>query len=65
MQHTAGALMAVPRTVEDMKTGCTRYWVRPRELDVGRFRAFAEACQEVCAQMEGCLAGGDRREVPL
>jgi hypothetical protein len=36
--------------------GFTRYWVRPKELDAERFRAFAEACREACAKLDGCLA---------
>ncbi len=36
--------------------GFTRYWHRPRELDAERFRAFADACQEACAELEGCFA---------
>jgi hypothetical protein len=36
--------------------GFTRYWVRPRELDAKRFRAFADACQTACAELAGCLA---------
>jgi hypothetical protein len=56
MQHAAGALMAAPRTMEDTTMGFTRYWTRPRELDAERFRTFAEACQEVCAELVDNLA---------
>ena len=56
MQHTAGALMAAPRTMEDKTMGYTRYWVRPRELDAEQFRAFAEACEKACAELAGSLA---------
>ena len=36
--------------------GFTRYWVRPRELDAERFRAFADACNEACAELAESLA---------
>ena len=36
--------------------GFTRYWVRPRELDAERFRAFADACNETCAELSEVLA---------
>jgi hypothetical protein len=52
MQHTTGALMAAPRTTEDMTMGFTRYWVRPSELDAERFRVFAKACEKACSARE-------------
>ncbi len=36
--------------------GFTRYWHRPRVMDAARFGAFADACQEACVELDGCLA---------
>ena len=36
--------------------GFTRYWYRPRKLEAERFRTFADACQEVCAELADTLA---------
>ncbi len=35
--------------------GFTRYWIRPKELDVERFAQFSAACQEVCKDFQDQL----------
>lgn len=35
--------------------GFTRYWTRPKELDVERFAAFSAACAEVCNEYGDCV----------
>jgi len=39
--------------------GFTRYWTRPRELDVERFASFATACAEVCSEYKDWITNED------